>query len=370
MTSVPRKLWFAVLVVMMLATNAVWAQFGVTPEREVRDESDLGLSMERRGISDGATGERPHDRGLRESIVGDAVKNALADVIRDKYGDGESRRSSPVTPAESTAPSAATKEFSYTSIRFKSSDSTEATTARNGDFRDSPLLQSYMAEAEVEQRQQEVEQERGLQSGTQDTQHALTIDTSDLESQLNAKLAAIQQEMSELEDLKRAIGQLEGTGTSTRKLQMLNDKFDFAPMPPMPKPFADKHARSAMARAKSKVQATYPDTGIPGWDPLALLDKHSAYAEDDLATLVRNSQEKAARLNVLMTETLAMGADSIATVVGKGGDRQVVRNDLVRSFLDALALEGQEKIGRLQEFFMQLMDKKQERVESLLDKIY
>ena len=370
MTSVPRILLFAVLDVMTLATNAARAQFGVTPEREVRDESAWDLSAERRGMLNGASGERPHERGLRESIVGDALKNALADVIRERSGGEESPRISPVTSAESAAPSAATKEFSYTSIRFKSSDSSEATTARNGDFVDSPLLQPYMAEAEAEQRNQEVEQERELQSGAQLTQQALTLDTSDLESQLNAKLAAIQQEMSELEELKRVIAQLEGGSTSTRKLQMLNDKFDFAPLPPMPKPFADKHARSAASQAKSRLQTAYPDTGIPGWDPLALVDRHGAFVEDDLATLMRNSQEKAARLNILMTETLAMGADSIAAVVGKGGDRQVVRSDLVRSFLDALALEGQEKLGRLQEFFMHLMENKQDRVESLLDKIY
>jgi len=369
MTSVPRRLLFAVLVMMtMLATNSARAQFGVTPEGEVRNESDWDLSMERRGTLNEASGERPHERGLRESIVGDAVKSAIADVIREKSGDKQSPRSSSVTPAASATPSAATKEFSYTSIRFKSSDSSEATAARDGDFAESPLLQPYIAQAEAEQWQQEIEQGRELQSGAQHTQ-ALTLDTSDLESQLNAKLAAIQQEMSELEELKRAIAQLDGS-TSTRKLQMLNDKFDFAPMPPMPKPFADKHARSTAAQAKSRLQASYPDTGIPGWDPLALVDKHSAFVQDDLATLVRNSQEKAARLNTLMTETLAMGADNIAAVVGKGGDRQVIRSDLVRSFLDALALEGQEKIGRLQEFFMQLMDKKQDRVESLLDKIY
>ncbi len=369
MTSVPRKLLFAVLVVVMLASNAVWAQFGVTPEREVRDESDWGPSMERRGMLDDASGERPHERGLRESIVGDAVKSALADVIREKHGAGESDRSSPATTtAASTAPSAATREFSYTSIKFKSSDSTEGATARDGEFADSPLLQSYMAEAETDQPEQE--RERELQGGEQRTQQALTLDTSDLEFQLNAKLAAIQQEMSELEELKRAIAQLEGASASTRKLQMLNDKFDFAPMPLMPRPIADKHSRSAVAQAKSKLHTTYPDTGIPGWDPLAIVDKHGAFVEDNLAMLQRNSQEKAARLNTLMTETLAMGADNIAAVVGMGGDRQVVRSDVVRSFLDALALEGQEKVGRLQEFFMRLMDKKQDRVESLLDKIH
>lgn len=386
MTSVPYRLLFVILVVVSTMVTARGVQFGVTPEREVRIDSRRDLLMDRLGVGDSASDERPHERGLRESIVGEAVKNALADAIREKHGGGESARSAPVTPAAasiaSQSPPAATREFSYTSIRFKSSDSTEGAAARDGDFTDSQLLQSYMAEAEADQPvQQSVPQQPISQPVPQQpisqpvpqqptTQQPLTLDTSELESQLNAKLAAIQQEMTELEDLKRAIAQLEASNASTRKLQMLNDKFDFAPMPPMPKPFADKKARSAAAQAKSKLQASYPDTGLPGWDPLAMVDKHSAFFEDNLATLQRNSQEKAARLNILMTDALAMGADNIAAIVGVGGDLQVVRSDLVRSFLDALTLEGQEKIGRLQQFFLELMDKKQARVESILDKIH
>jgi hypothetical protein len=108
----------------------------------------------------------------------------------------------------------------------------------------------------------------------------------------------------------------------------------------------------------------------PGWDPLKLLNEKNAFIQDNIFQLQRNSAEKAARVNTLMTDALAMGADSIATIVGRGGDMQVVQNDMVRSFLDALVLQAQGKMGQLQQFFLDLMDRKERKVVQALDKIY
>jgi hypothetical protein len=102
----------------------------------------------------------------------------------------------------------------------------------------------------------------------------------------------------------------------------------------MPKPHAAH---------KAKLQAKYPDPGIPGWDASLLLNKKSDFVQDNLATLQRNVQEKNARLNTLMVDAMAFGADNLAIMMGKGGDEQVLRSDKLRGFLDALALEGRRR---------------------------
>ena len=258
---------------------------------DVSERADPSASSDLAASVASTSTSPPTRRKLRESIVGDAVKSALAEAIRGKAESkaGSGLANDAAATAASSVPSAATKEFSYTSIKFKSSDSTESPALSSASERTESSFIEELARELEEQERREQQLQAGVPVATPlpspppsptDTQQqqfsppraSLTAssDIDALESQLNAKLAAIQQEMGELEQLKLAIAQLEGNllpdTETTRKLQMLNDKFEFAPMPTMPRPFeAQRERTNAYAnQAKSRLNAKYPDTGIPG----------------------------------------------------------------------------------------------------------
>jgi hypothetical protein len=252
---------------------------------DVSERADPSASSDLAASVASTSTSPPTRRKLRESIVGDAVKSALAEAIRGKTESkaGSGLANDAAATAASSVPSAATKEFSYTSIKFKSSDSTESPALSSASERTESSFIEELARELEEQERREQQLQAGVPVATplpspprpteqQFSPRASLTASSDidaLESQLNAKLAAIQQEMGELEQLKLAIAQLEGSlpdTETTRKLQMLNDKFEFAPMPTMPRPFeAQRERTNAYAnQAKSRLNAKYPDTGIPG----------------------------------------------------------------------------------------------------------
>lgn len=176
---------------------------------------------------------RPNDRRLRERIIADAVANAVADVIRTK---AEAKATSAVQQTQVTPSSPTnTKEFAYTNIRFKSFVNED--TSRQDDSFLQSLQESAMHDAH------EQEQKEATKADTpEDTADA------DLESQLNLKLAQVQKEMNELEELKKELAARkakEASSTNQRRLLSSNLKW----------------------------QDRFQDTGIRGWDPMKLVNK-------------------------------------------------------------------------------------------------
>lgn len=297
---------------------------------------------------------RPQERNLRERIIADAVANAFADVIREKGGD---TKSLPTTGKKKTAavkqpkvtPSGTpvnTKEFAYTNIRFKSFVNDDASDKKDDNFIQS--LQETAVQHEAVQQQHEEETKKLVDvSSSQD-------DTKDLEAQLNAKLAAIQKEMSDLEDLKKAIeaSKKEGDKTSggDAKRRLL---FSMPGVQP-----------------KAKFKKTFSDIGTPGWDAFRLLNKKGDFFQDNMNQFQKHIGDKSARLNNQLIDLLSLGTDKVADIVKYQGDKQVLRSDNARDILDAVKEGNLEKIGRLQDVLLSAMERVQDKKDKLLDKIY
>lgn len=292
---------------------------------------------------------RPQERNLRERVIADAVANAFADVIRAKADTGSTTTAKKATAAAqqskvtpSTTPMN-TKEFAYTNIRFKSFVNDDAS-----DRQDDSFIQSLQETAlkDAEQKQQEETPKRV--EVPQD-------DTDDLEAQLNAKLAAIQKEMSDLEDLKKA---LEASKSGEKSGSDLKRRLLFS-MPDM-QPF----------KSKQRIKNKYSDTGAPGWDAFKLLNKKSDFAQDNIDRLQKNVGERTARLNTQLVDLLSFGTEKLADIAVYEGDKQVVRSDKVRMFLEAIKDANEDKIGRLQDILLSVMDRAEVKKSKILDKIY
>lgn len=282
---------------------------------------------------------RPQERHLRERIIADAVANAFADVIREKAGDttpsGKTKaaKQSKVTP--STTPMN-TKEFAYTNIRFKSFVNDDASEKNDDRFVQS-LQETAMQDAVQHQQQ-------GERGKSVEVSHD---STEDLENQLNAKLAAIQKEMSDLENLKKAL-EASKTGDARRRL--------LSTMPNL--------------QSKHGIKNKFSDSGAPGWDAFKLLNKKSDYFQGDVDTLQKHISAKNARLNDQLIDLLTFGADKLSNIATYQGDKQVMRSDNIRNILDAAKYAGLENIGRLQDAMLYAMERVEDKKDKLLDKIY
>lgn len=282
---------------------------------------------------------RPQERNLRERIIADAVANAFADVIREKAGDtapsGKTKavKQSKVTP--STTPMN-TKEFAYTNIRFKSFVNDDASEKNDDNFIQS--LQDTAMQDAVQHQQQE---EKGKPV------EVSPDSTEDLELQLNAKLAAIQKEMSDLEDLKKA---LEASKSGDARRRLLSSIPNW--------------------QHKKGFKNKFSDTGAPGWDAFKLLNKKSEYFQDDVNILQKHISAKNSRLNDQLIDLLNFGTDKLANLATYQGDKQVMRSDNVRNILDAAKYTGLENIGRLQDAMLYAMERVEDKKDKLYDKIY
>ncbi|WPT11300.1 hypothetical protein PSENEW3n2_00000739 [Picochlorum sp. SENEW3] len=273
---------------------------------------------------------RPNDRRLRERIIADAVANAVADVIRTK---AEAKATSAVQQTQVTPSSPTnTKEFAYTNIRFKSFVNED--TSRQDDSFLQSLQESAMHDAH------EQEQKEATKADTpEDTADA------DLESQLNLKLAQVQKEMNELEELKKELAARkakEASSTNQRRLLSSNLKW----------------------------QDRFQDTGIRGWDPMKLVNKKSDMLQDDISLLQKRFGDKAASVNDRLIDLLNFGTETLADVVASQGDRQIVRSDAMRTFLDAARDVHLGNLGKFQNMLESVMDNRENKYEKILDRIF
>lgn len=292
---------------------------------------------------------RPQERHLRERIIADAVANAFADVIREKAGDTDTSGKTKAAKKQSkVAPSTTpmnTKEFAYTNIKFKSFVNDDASDKKDDSFIQS-LQETAMQKAAV-QHQQEEEEKASRQEEEKKTVQVPHDNTEDLEAQLNAKLAAIQKEMSDLEDLKKAL-EASKNGDARRRLL-----FSMPPVQP-----------------KKGFKKKFSDTGSPGWDAFKLLNKKSDHFQENINSLQKHIGAKNARLNDQLVDLLSFGTEKLADITTYQGKKQVMRSDNARNILDAVKDGNLEKIGRLQDALLYAMDRVEGTKDKLLDKIF
>lgn len=351
---------------------------GIPRGEERHGDSSVTLPQVRYDDDAGEPPPRPPERRMRERIIADAVANAVADVIRargeaavaDSNTNSNNGFSSPSSSsssgtAKSTASSATpvnTKEFAYTNIRFKSFVN-EDTSAQDDSF-----LQSLQETAMNNNNDRDTNAASASSSGSS-TQPAPVPKTdtnknADLEAMLDAKLASIQKEMSELEELKK---QLEATKNlasdeehqqqdTTNKRRLLLSQNILSNN--------NNNKKTTLQRPKK-----YEDSGVPGWDAFKLINKKSAMLQDNMDTLQKNIGEKNARLNRQLVDLLAFGAEKIGDVAGYQGDKQVVRSDMLRTFFDAVQDAKLNKIGKFQSFLEAVMDRTEATKTKILDHI-
>lgn len=220
---------FTVCVLMI----GLWAAEALDAPRQAHLESLVEPAIHELQDFEQTQVRRPHDRRLRERIIADAVANAVADVIRTK-AEAQATSAAQQTQVAPSSPTN-TKEFAYTNIRFKSFVNEDASR------QDDSFLQSIQESALHDA------QEKDQKEPTKANPPEENAD-DDLESQLNFKLAQVQKEMNELEELKKELAARkakEASSSNQRRLLSSNLKW----------------------------QDRFQDTGIRGWDAMKLANK-------------------------------------------------------------------------------------------------
>jgi len=316
---------------------------------------------------------RPPERSMRERIIADAVANAVADVIRARgeaavsdsntnkngFSSPSSAPSSAAAAKSSSATPVNTKEFAYTNIRFKSFVN-EDTSAQDDSFLQS-LQETAMNNNDNAASRAAGTQQQPPPPAATDPQKNLDKN-ADLEAMLDAKLASIQKEMSELEELKKQLEVTKHLASDEEQQDAANNKRRL---------LLSQNILSNTNTKKPKLQRpkSYEDTGVPGWDAFKLINKKNAMLQDNMDILQKNIGEKNARLNRQLVDLLAFGAEKIGDVAGYQGDKQVVRSDVLRTFFDAVQDAKLNKMGKFQTFLEAVMDRTEATKTKILDHI-
>ncbi|KAI8100397.1 hypothetical protein M9435_006881 [Picochlorum sp. BPE23] len=211
--------------------------------------------------------------------------------------------------------------------------------------------QESLVEPATNELQEQTQESAMHDAHEQEQKEATKADTpedtadADLESQLNLKLAQVQKEMNELEELKKELAARkakEASSTNQRRLLSSNLKW----------------------------QDRFQDTGIRGWDPMKFVNKKSDMLQDDISLLQKRIGDKAASVNDRLIDLLNFGTETLADVVASQGDRQIVRSDAMRTFLDAARDVHLGNLGKFQNMLESVMDNRESKYEKILDRIF
>ncbi len=92
--------------------------------------------------------------------------------------------------------------------------------------------------------------------------------------------------------------------------------------------------------------------------------------QDDISLLQKRISDTAASVNDRLIDLLNFGTETLSRVVGSQGDRQVVRSDAMRTFLDAARDVHLGNLGKFQSMLESVMDSREIKHEKLLNRIF
>ncbi len=92
--------------------------------------------------------------------------------------------------------------------------------------------------------------------------------------------------------------------------------------------------------------------------------------QDDIFLLQKRISDTAASVNDRLIDLLNFGTESLSRVVGSQGDRQVVRSDAMRTFLDAARDVHLGNLGKFQSMLESVMDSREIKHEKLLNRAF
>lgn len=92
--------------------------------------------------------------------------------------------------------------------------------------------------------------------------------------------------------------------------------------------------------------------------------------QDDISLLQKRISDTAASVNDRLIDLLNFGTETLSRVVGSQGDRQVVRSDAMRTFLDAARDVHLGNLGKFQSMLESAMDSREIKHEKLLNRIF
>ena len=92
--------------------------------------------------------------------------------------------------------------------------------------------------------------------------------------------------------------------------------------------------------------------------------------QDDISLLQKKISDTAASVNDRLIDLLNFGTETLSRVVGSQGDRQVVRSDAMRTFLDAARDVHLGNLGKFQSMLESVMDSREIKHEKLLNRIF
>lgn len=92
--------------------------------------------------------------------------------------------------------------------------------------------------------------------------------------------------------------------------------------------------------------------------------------QDDISLLQKRIGDTAASVNDRLIDLLNFGTETLSRVVGSQGDRQVVRSDAMRTFLDAARDVHLGNVGKFQSMLESVMDSREVKHEKLLNRIF
>lgn len=92
--------------------------------------------------------------------------------------------------------------------------------------------------------------------------------------------------------------------------------------------------------------------------------------QDDISLLQKRIGDKAASVNDRLVDLLNFGTETLAEVVASQGDRQIVRSDAMRTFLDAARDVHLGNLGKFQNMLESAMDNRESKYEKILDRIF
>lgn len=92
--------------------------------------------------------------------------------------------------------------------------------------------------------------------------------------------------------------------------------------------------------------------------------------QDDISLLQKRISDTAASVNDRLIDLLNFGTETLSRVVGSQGDRQVVRSDAMRTFLDAARDVHLGNLGKFQSMLESVMDSREIKHEKLLNRVF
>jgi len=92
--------------------------------------------------------------------------------------------------------------------------------------------------------------------------------------------------------------------------------------------------------------------------------------QDDISLLQKKISDTAASVNDRLIDLLNFGTETLSRVVGSQGDRQVVRSDAMRTFLDAARDVHLGNLGKFQSMLESVMDSREIKHEKLLNRVF